>query len=474
MNHFFLSYARGDDDEYVQRFYSDLCREIRVHHGLPRGERVGFMDSASIRLGTEWSSELAYALTDCGVFLPLYAPGYFYSEWCGKEWAAFTRRLALHRGSPDTAGGFVPVVWLRPPFLPVAAQSLQYNSGAFGNAYAEYGLRQLIRLRRHEDDYQETVTALATEIVRIAGRYDPQRSAADLDLANLPSAFHPPLAVPTSPGSPPPAPLTAASPAALGRAYPYGLTSTGSGTSPAQLGSPRDRTPLEPATAPGHAVAPGPAVPTGSAGGGKRVHFVIASAGRDEMSAVRTSLACYGSTAQHWAPYRPGMAEPLGPYACEIAAGQQFRAELAGLDDLPERIDRANERNQIVVLLVDPWVAGMSGYGEALLDYDRRNEPTVPVLVALSDQDEETSDHRDTLIRSVADTFPNNSMRNDPIFRPEVRTPEQFADDLDQALQVAANRLMKRGTVFRHPPGPPARPRAILEAPDSFSNRRST
>jgi hypothetical protein len=72
VNRFFLSYARGDDDEYVQRFYLDLCREIRVCEGLPRGERVGFMDTASIRVGAKWPNELVAALKECGVFLPLY------------------------------------------------------------------------------------------------------------------------------------------------------------------------------------------------------------------------------------------------------------------------------------------------------------------------------------------------------------------------------------------------------------------
>lgn len=431
MNHFFLSYARGDDDEYIQRFHQDLCREIRVQEGLPRGEPVGFMDSASLPIGSQWSSELTTALMNSAVFLPLYAPGYFLSERCGQEWAAFERRLARHHDAPGATGGFVPVVWLRPSFIPEAARSLQYHSGAFGHAYAEYGLRQLIRLRRHKDDYEETVTALALEVVRIARRYVAPTETLDLFLlsfTDVESAFQPQ-------GPRPP------------------------------LRRPPMHVPQDAHPSPSEPEAP-------SSGGPRHVHFVIASTGRDEIRAVRSFLDCYGSSAQHWAPYRPELPEPLGPYACEIAAGHQLRAEIAVLDDLPERIDRAKERNQIVVLLVDPWIASIAGYGDTLLAYDRRNEPTVPVLVALSDQDQETREHRDVLARAVIHSFPNNSMRNDPIFRPDVRNPGQFATELGQTLQIAINRLMKRGTVFRVPPGPPAPPRAILEGPDSLSNRR--
>jgi FxsC-like protein len=456
VNHFFLSYARGDDDEYVQRFYSDLCREIRVDKGLGRGERVGFLDSTSIRVGSHWSKELVTALTECAVFLPLYAPGYFLSEFCGREWAAFEYRLRQHRDSPDTAGGFIPVVWLQPRHLPEAATTLQYSCGTFGKAYGEYGLRQLIRLRRYEDDYRETVTALAAEIARIARRCTAVPSPLDVDLATLTSAFHRPGSparavddVPYEPSGPSPA---AAAPKPRGDAGP---APADEGLAPIETGSvPVEGSPL-------------------AKGDNRHVHFVIASTGRDEIQTVRSCLTCYGTTEQHWAPYRPALPEPLGPFACEIAAGQRLRAELAGLDDLPDRLDRANERNQIVVLLVDPWTTRVSGYGQALLDYDRRNEPTVPVLVAVSDHDPETRENRESLKRAVVETFPNNSARSDPIFHPDVRSPEQFAEKLDKALQIALNRLMRRGTVFRVPPREATFPRVVLDSPDSLSNRRS-
>ena len=45
MLYFFLSYARGDDDEFVRTFYADLCTELRSRAGL-RGtnDQIGFFD----------------------------------------------------------------------------------------------------------------------------------------------------------------------------------------------------------------------------------------------------------------------------------------------------------------------------------------------------------------------------------------------------------------------------------------------
>jgi len=446
MYHFFLSYARGDDDEYVRRFYADLCREIRVHGGLRRDEHVGFMDTTDIPLGAPWPLELASAIVNSTVFIPLYSPGYFLSEWCGREWAVFDRNVA-QVSSMAPNGGFLPVVWLQPASIPPVALPRQHYSVSYGETYGSVGLRQLIKLRRYEDDYQETVAAFAAEIVRLTVGSPRRPWIGELPQLNIPSAFDGSADFPLS---------------RLG--------------GEAELRS-ESLSPLEDSAGPrSDSVVRSSVEPTGPAlapvdAGHRHVHFVIASAGRDEMQAVRSSLACYGPTTQHWAPYRPTLPEPIGPYACEIAAHQRLRAELAGLDDLADRIDRANERNQIVVLLVDPWIADLGGYGETLLNYDRRNEPTVPVMVALSDDDDETRQHRERLLEAVGRSLPNNSTRNDPIFRSDVRTPSQFATELSQSLEIALNRLMKRGTVYRRPPGPTAPPRAVLDSPDSLSNR---
>ena len=55
------------------------------------GADPGFMD-LSMNPGSEWRGELLEAVGTCKVFVALLSPSYTASEWCGKEWDAFSRR----------------------------------------------------------------------------------------------------------------------------------------------------------------------------------------------------------------------------------------------------------------------------------------------------------------------------------------------------------------------------------------------
>lgn len=404
-----------------------------MREGIRQGEAVGFIDVDSIRLGASWPGELLAALAECAVFLPLYSPSYFLSEYCGKEWATFAYRMERHYEHTGVmAEGFVPIVWFQPTRVPGVAQTVHYNTVALGTAYAEWGLRQLIRLRRFEDEYQETVTALAAQIVAIAERSQLLPSLPDLPFDEMESPFQ----VPT-------------------------LT---------RRDEPNRRLPsrgvLPHGSVEGVETTAGPGQ-TRAIGGSRHVSFVIASTGSDEARTVRSTVECYGPTARHWMPYRPAMTRPLGGFACEIAVRQQFGADLAELDTLDDRIAEANRDNTIVVLLVDPWIARIAGYNARLEAYDRRNEPTVPVLIAMNDQDDETRRCREALDEAVSRAFPNNMLRQDIIFRPAVDSAEQFVEDLQLVLQEAVNRLLRRGTVRRRPPMEAAPARPVLEGPST-------
>lgn len=437
--YFFLSYARGDDDEYVQRFYRDLCREVRVRGGLSSGTEVGFVDVENVPLGANWLEELVAALSTCAVFLPLYSPGYFASEPCGKEWAAFTNRMTRHRrDTGSVAKNLIPILWYKPIAIPEVAQPIQYNWMALGPVYAEYGLRQLVRLQRFTDDYMELVTKLANEIVTMADSHslvegDPATSfdglVSPFRMARAPIASHPAL------------------PAAAG---------TGTlDADPAVIVEGDD-----------------PVATANSTRRAGHVHFVVAATSREKMGRVRSGLQYYGASPTEWAPYRPDLPDALGAYAGVIAGKRHLGWELGDLGDLPQRMDASRVKNQIVVLLVDPWIARVAGYGESLLEFDRRNEPTSPVLIPFSDADEETVHHREALRDDVERIFPNNEMRQDSIYRPDVQNAQDFATQLHQALEKALNRLLRRGHVYRTPPVVASMSRPVLEGPDSISNRR--
>jgi FxsC-like protein len=406
--YFFLSYARGDDDVYVERFYHDLCIEVRVHIGAARDEEVGFLDNHSIEPGQRWSQALVEALTECSSFLALYSPAYFLSKPCGKEWAMFAQRLRLHPADVDgKLAGLIPLIWLPPRVMPDFAQSLQYNQDTFGEPYNRGGLRQLLRLQRHRDTYLEFVSVVAERIIEAAAS-PPPRPPGHLDFDRIESAFHPQLDAPDI-----------------------------------------------------SAVNLAPVLP-----GVHFIHFVVAAPSRSEATAVRANVSYYGERAQDWAPFRPALPDPLAEYAQKVAADQRFRSAVATVEQLHECIKLASQHNQIVVLLVDAWSAELQRHRRVLEEYDQRNEPTSAVLIVMSHDDEETQQHSAELVEHMRRALLNNSLRPDDLMiRRSVLSHHSFQADLQVVLEVARNRLFRRGRVFRLPAQDSSPPRPILEGP---------
>lgn len=421
MLYFFLSYARGDDDIYVKKFFDELCREVRNLTGDPSDHQVGFLDVQGIPLGTPWSPQLINALSSCRVFLSLCSPGYFRRPACGKEWQVFAQRLAMHeRITGRQAPALMPLVWTPTAKMPKAAAGLQYHTESMGEPYRQLGLRQLVRLNRRVP-LLRLVSDLAEKVVATAREHALPGPGPVPHFDDITSAFAP---------------------------------SGGSGHKVADA----------------VCEAIGPADPrleiVGSAAVGSRyVHFVVAAPNRDEVSGLRRSSDFYGDSYADWAPFRPGLHDPIAAYARTIADRQRFGSAVVGIDQLPELIERANEHNQVVVLLVDAWAARLTQHREVLRSYDRRNEPTTGVLIPLPRADLETETHRAQLIEELRAALANNNIRGDTMFRLDIQTHRAFDQELQEVLEEAQNRIYRRGRVHRLPPGDPPGARPILEGP---------
>lgn len=170
--YFFLSYARGPDNALVAKFYGDLCVELRERTGERSDDReIGFFDTRSIGLGQAWPSSLVGALSTCRVMLAMCSPTYFSSEPCGKEFQIFWDRKEEYRLDTGTDPGvLLPVKWMPMPDakMPRIASEIQNYTEGLGENYQEYGLRQLMRLNRYEDDYRHFVFKLAEMINEVA------------------------------------------------------------------------------------------------------------------------------------------------------------------------------------------------------------------------------------------------------------------------------------------------------------------
>lgn len=426
MLYFFLSYARGGDDVYVQEFFNDLCEEVRVLVGLSAEEQVGFLDRGNIQPGDTWPETLVEALSRCQSFLALCSPAYFLSEPCGKEWAIFqerSRQYQLRTGSSGSA--LIPLRWLPSRNTPEAAQVIQYvseprqqNSHPEPYPYRDRGIRQLLRIRRNRDDYLEFVTTVAELVVDAVCRAELPAATERLEFEVVPSAFH----------------------------------------RPAQLNNVAVAVAGPPPT-----VEPAQVIPVSN-----KVYFVLSAPTADEAADERlgrTDRRFYGDTARDWSPYRPTSVQPLATYATRIAAGRSLTTEVAEVDELDACIDRARRDNQIVVLLVDPWSTRMERHHQILNRYDRRVDQPAAVMIPWSSEDAETRSRTPELTTAVGRTFPRNMRRpHTTTFRPSVLTDETFRSDLQIVLEESRNRVIARGTLRRSLPGPSGS-RPILEGP---------
>lgn len=426
MPYFFLSYARGIDDMWVEKFYRELCDELRRRSGAPADEAVGFIDTG-IGVGIRWSTELEQALASCQVFIALYSPRYFLREHCGKEWAYFSERVRRYEERTGLRpNSIIPVVWVPLRDLPAVAKEINYRDEDLGTVYADKGLYAVLRVGRFEDDYQEFLGALASKIIDVATSH-PIPLLRHVSINGVSSAF-PQDWLPSRPAAHP---------------QPDQVDPT------ARL----DRS---------NAVSPTSAWPP--AGSSRHVQFVVVATGSDGLPPERTQRHYYGYYAADWRPYLPGSSEPLSLLAQRGALNQGFTTSLGGIDDdMLDRLDQAKAQNQVTVLLVDLWAAGIDPHRRLLRRFDDRNEPTTGVLVPWNELDSETLAASEPLSTRLHDVLPNNLVRRDSMFRQRLENATTFEVALSEVLVEAQNRVFILGNVHRRALGAVDRP--ILDPP---------
>jgi FxsC-like protein len=416
--YFFLSYAREDDPEFIRRFFHDLSSQVRNLAGVGQADTVGFLDEQNVQIGQRWSAEMTNALATCRCFVAMTSPRYFRRDYCGREWYVFNDRLDMYlrqHGLPAPA--LLPVRWIpTDPMHPIADPIQNAHAATASRSYLEFGLRQMLDLKRFRDDYVHFVFELARRILAVARDHEVPVRRRPLQLDSVPNIFadeaHDAITV----------------------------------------------------------VAAGPARPRRARSGRRTrrtfVHFVVVTGSRDEMATLRGKLDYYGETAAHWRPYYPSTDEHLSNVAHNVALDRQFECAVADIEDLGERIDGAVNRNELVVLLVDAWSPGLATHRQALVDYDAREEVTSAVMIPFNTADTETLSETTILQADLANVLRRTVERRDRVMlRQNVPTPEQFYDDLEEILEVGKNRMFKIGKVNPQLPDRPSRARPILEGP---------
>jgi FxsC-like protein len=437
MAYFFLSYAHEGDPTEVQTFYDKLSAEVGDLAGEEVGVNVGFYDQR-ISLGTEWTEHLTTALSSCRCFVALISPRYFQRHNCGREWGVFESRLTdyqrTHGGLPPV---LFPVLWI-PTAMPDLVQRFQWADGAVGGGnYKDLGLRQIQRLQQFSDDYIKLVSRLAQKIVDAQSHPIPAPRT-PVSFSTAPDVF--------APHRPP---------------LPRG--GTAQAQTPGQLPAPRQTPETE------RSATPEPATSVEATAGTRHVNLVVVAGARNEMQATgqRKDLDYYGPTVRDWAPYSPENDRSLSQQATVIAIDRNFHVDVDDTSRLEWRLNDAQAKNQLVVLLVDPWSVFLADREEALRAYDRRNEPTSALLIPFSKTDPETQDHADVLAGLLSGVIVRTVRAAGPMFRTGLGAPGEFTPALEEVLEIAQNRLFNTGQVqVRFVPSAMQRP--ILEGPGSL------
>ena len=86
----FLSYAHGDDREWVAVFEENLRETL----GRELGQKVSvWQDVKQIRVAEDWKQDIEEGIQGSAAFLTIVSPSYRTSVWCGKERAFFLNQF---------------------------------------------------------------------------------------------------------------------------------------------------------------------------------------------------------------------------------------------------------------------------------------------------------------------------------------------------------------------------------------------
>jgi FxsC-like protein len=346
MAYFFFSHARADFDPFMEQFYEDLIKDI-AGRGQILPAIAGFRDQANVEPGETWPPAMSAALARCRTFVYVHSPWYFASEYCGKEWRVFRDRVRrCARASNLAPSGpqlMLPVLWYRPTdvsVLPDAVAEIQYTHKDFGEIYSREGLQHIIKRKsKYESEYYDFVEAFSTKLLAVGKSWALSPDPTLPDIKGVASAWEPEQPLPS-----PAAPTAAMSPR----------------------------------------LPPGP---------GFALFYYIAGPPSDYLG-LRAEARSYGKVGgPDWSPYYPPPPEEKIAQIAQKAVNDMNIVAYHFLPDdaLADRIAEAQENNNIVVIVIDPWSLRLERYRQLLKACDARDFYNCAVLMAWNKKDPESN-----------------------------------------------------------------------------------
>ncbi|MBO0724934.1 MAG: TIR domain-containing protein [Blastocatellia bacterium] len=420
---FFLSYAREDNNSegLVRKFYEDLSKDIAGKIAASPND-VGFFDGAEIEHGAIWDQKLASALQQSSVFIAIYSPYYFQKKFCGKEWAVFKSRVdAYAKSRPQGAefpGLMFPVLWQKEDYvksiIPAVIGNIQYKFDGYGKAYAEQGLRVMMRNRKFRQQYDDFIPVLADKIIEASRLHNAPA------LPNLP-------------------PLDQ-----VAEAFPAPASTLARG-------------------------AAAQAAPPQIAGANPRyVKFIFLAGRRQELRPFRASLDPYGERGGEWRPWLPDPKDEVDLLVQDVIQRERLimDGEIPLDNELEERLDDAENSDKIVVIVVDLWTLQLANYRKLMHEVvDPKQLVNCVIVVPWNPQDPEAINQRQTLEDLLQSTFVKRTANDSPDLLTQIDSATKLRDRLAAMLQVTRSKIIKRAEVLRKATGAEAIALSNIEGP---------
>lgn len=399
---YFLSYARRDavGVRQISKFHKWLSRAVGRAAGLPSSvseDEIGFFDTRDIKPGDVWRKEIASAIQTCRVFICLYSPAYFNSEYCGKELQAFMDRLRAASSltsSLEQPPLIIPILWDRadrlPKPLPSTLKGIQYASRVGDKSYEREGLFQLMSLKKHSDECTRFFEDMAATVLQRSQEHRLPPASELSSLRDLTSAF----------------------------------TSTGEEEGP-QL-SPHEGGDAGPSTA----------------------AFVFVAAKDNEIRDKREDTGAYGPEGgRDWRPYHNKAVGHLGQ---ALAAQEDLFYEHIPVDaNLLSRLRDAEQWNKVVVVIVDPWTIQLKTYHDSMIDYDKSSFINIEVLIPWNQRDTETVQVLDSLHVEVKQTFRRHYILTSSYIRDSIGSIDELERELIGAISRVRSRILQMSDFVR-------------------------
>jgi FxsC-like protein len=164
-------------------------------------------------------------------------------------------------------------------------------------------------------------------------------------------------------------------------------------------------------------------------------NFFFFAAKQTEISLLRDTGG-YGEQPGHWCPYHPD-------YKLRIETLSNLAASEVGIDmhnisfdeQFLKRLKNADERDNIILTLVDPWTMGLRVYGAYAKEYDEADLFRSGMLICWNADDQETKKCRSALKDALPSIFPHKyRSRSAARLRPEIESFNQLRAELANAL----------------------------------------